>query len=128
MAQAPARSARTPGNLVSAAHGELPSTPRTKTCQRGPRLEAGAHIFEHLGHIFTQRSQFSTAARARIVIRQVGVNLARQVLGKWPAKWPRRRFLRAWHCNFRIFRGTGNNFTGVIGVPPSPPLRYKVRH
>jgi hypothetical protein len=69
-------------------------------------LEAGAYIFQHLGNIFAERAQLAAAAWASIVVRHVSMDLARQVLGKWPAKWFRDRRFRGSRCDCYVVRGT----------------------
>jgi hypothetical protein len=80
--------------------------------QLGPHmtknLEAGPHVLQHLGHIFAQFAQPSTAVGARIVIRHVRVDLARKMLGQRAAEGLRGCMALCGGNRLRLLDGTGD--------------------
>jgi hypothetical protein len=44
-------------------------------------LEAGPHVFQHLGDIFAQDAELATAVRAGLMVRHMSMDLAWQMLG-----------------------------------------------
>jgi hypothetical protein len=75
-------------------------------------LEASTHILQHLSHIFAQRPQTLAAVGTSLMLRHVGVDLARKMLGQRPAKRLRRcgtlcgrnrLYLLDDGCDFKVF-------------------------
>src|SRR5271168_2050507 len=70
-------------------------------------LEAGPHVLQHLGHIFPQFAQPSTAVGARIMAGQVRVDFALKMLGQGAAEGLRRCRTLCGRNRLRLLDGTG---------------------
>ena len=70
-------------------------------------LEAGPHVLQHLGDIFTQLAQPSAAVGARLMAGQVGVDFARKMLGQRAAEGLRRSSTLCGRNRLRLLDGTG---------------------
>jgi len=70
-------------------------------------LEAGPHVLQHLGHIFPQLAQPSTAVGAPLMAGQVRVDFARKMLGQGAAEGLRRSRTLCGSNRLRLLDGTG---------------------
>ncbi len=71
-------------------------------------LEAGANVLQHLGHIFAQLTEPAAAVGAGVMIRHVGVNFARKMLGQGTATRLRRCGPLCGSCRLSLFDSTGS--------------------
>ncbi len=70
-------------------------------------LEAGSHILQHLGHVFTKLTESAAAVGAGFMARHMGVYFAWQMLRKGATERPRRRGLLCHSSGLRLFDCVG---------------------